>query len=98
MHIRDLEGIAKPMDDKTETVTVRFTGAWLQVWKGVQSELMGVSPSEIIRQAVALRAALLARDGSGEKVKAMLTYIDDAGRERTVDLEQHVGIGGADEA
>lgn len=60
-------------------------------------DLMGVSPSEIIRQAVALRAALLARDGSGEKVKAMLTYIDDAGRERTVDLEQHVGIGGADE-
>ena len=92
LNIRDLEGLARPMDDKTETVTVRFAGAWLRVWKGVQAELPGMSPSEIIRQAVALRAALLALDAQGNKVSAELRFVDDTGNVRVVDLERHIGI------
>jgi hypothetical protein len=92
LSIRDLEGIARPMNDKTDVVTTRFSGAWLHVWNGVLKGLPGVSPSEIIRQSVALRAALIALDGRGQKVKAKIIYVDDSGETIERDLEELVGL------
>jgi hypothetical protein len=93
LSLRDIEGVARPMAaDKTETITTRFSGAWLAIWQNVQRELPGISPSEIIRQSVALRAALVAKDELGGKVRAKIIYSDKSGQVLERDLEELIGL------
>lgn len=92
LSLQSLKGIATPVNSKTENITIRLSGAWLQLWKQVKDELPDLSDSEILRQAIALRAALVAVDTEGNKARASIEFIDEQGNTVCVDLEQHVGI------
>lgn len=92
LSVESLKGIVLPVSTKTENITVRLSGSWLEVWHDMKAELPGLSDSEIIRQALALRAALLARNPDGSKVQADIRYINRQGQACQVDLEDHVGI------
>lgn len=90
--INDLRNIAAPVSGQSEVVTLRLSGAWHTIWQQLRRELPGISDSEILRQAVALRIALVAVDSKGEKPEASITFHDEAGKRVTVNLEEHVGI------
>ncbi len=90
--VSDLRNIAAPVSGKSELVTLRLSGAWYTIWQQLKRELPGVSDSEILRQAVAVRIALVAPDSKGEKPQGHLTFHDETGQKVTVDLEEHVGI------
>ena len=92
LSLKNLRGIVSPVSSKTENVTIRLSGAWLELWHQVRGELVDLSDSEILRQAIALRAALVALDGAGNRPTAMIRFTDDNGQGVTVDLESHVGI------
>lgn len=90
--IADLRNIAAPVSGKSEIVTLRLSGAWLTIWEQLKRELPNLSDSEILRQALALRIALVAVDSKGQRPHAEITYHDDSGKRVTVNLEEHVGI------
>lgn len=92
LSLKSLQGIASPVSTKTENVTIRLSGAWLELWHQVRDELTDLSDSEILRQAIALRAALVAVDGSGKRPRALIEFVDDTGKVVQTDLEAHVGI------
>mgnify|MGYP001380091733 CR=1 FL=1 len=92
LSLKNLRGIVSPVSSKTENVTIRLSGAWLELWHQVRGELTELSDSEILRQAIALRAALVAVDADGKRPTALITFTDDNGEAVTVDLEAHVGI------
>jgi hypothetical protein len=92
LQLKSLKGIATPVNSKTENVTIRLSGAWLELWKQIKEELPELSDSEILRQSISLRAALVAVDTVGNRPRALLEFIDETGETVQVDLEQHVGI------
>lgn len=92
LSLKHLKGIATPVSSKTENVTIRLSGAWLELWKQLQEELNDLSDSEIMRQAIALRAALVAVDTAGNRPKTFIKFVDQSGKTIQVDLEAHVGI------
>ena len=81
-----------PVPNKTTTVTLRFSGQWHVLWERLKASVPDVSDAELLRQGVALRMALAAIDGKGQKPRAFIQFHDQAGNLTTVDLEEHVGI------
>ncbi len=92
LRVSDTQGLVAPISGKTTTVTLRLSGPWHTLWERLRASVPGVSDAEILRQGVALRMALAALDAKGQKPKAFIQFHDQAGRLRTVDLEEHVGI------
>lgn len=92
LSLKHLKGIATPVSSKTENVTIRLSGAWLELWKQLRDELNDYSDSEILRQAIALRAALVAIDAKGNRPQTFIKFVDESGKTVQVDLEEHVGI------
>lgn len=92
LSLKHLKGIATPVSPKTENVTIRLSGAWLELWKQLRDELNDLSDSEILRQAIALRAALIAVDATGHRPKTFIKFVDESGKIVQADLEEHVGI------
>ena len=74
------------------TKWIQYADPWHELWNQVQTELTGLSDSEILRQAIALRAALVAVDADDKRPIALITFVDNNGETTTVDLEAHVGI------
>ncbi|OHC69538.1 MAG: hypothetical protein A3H93_15525 [Rhodocyclales bacterium RIFCSPLOWO2_02_FULL_63_24] len=81
-----------PVPSKTTTVTLRLSGQWHVLWERLRASVPDVSDAELLRQGVALRMALAAVDGKGQRPKAFIQFHDQAGKLTTVDLEEHVGI------
>lgn len=73
-------------------MTLRLSGAWRTIWQKLRDELPGVSDAEILRQAIALRAALVAVDSKGKRPEATISFHDQTGQMVTVSLEEHIGI------
>lgn len=92
IRIGETQGLVAPIPKKTTTVTLRLSGPWHVLWQRLRAAVPGVSDAELLRQGVALRMALAALDGKGQKPKAFIQYYDQAGKLQTVDLEEHVGI------
>jgi hypothetical protein len=90
--ISDLRNIVAPATNQSEVVTIRLSGAWYTIWQQLKQELPGITDAEILRQAVALRAALVAVDSKGEKPVASIAFHDETGKLVTKSLEEHVGI------
>lgn len=90
--ITDLRNIAAPTSGQSEVVTLRLSGTWHTIWQQLKRELPDISDSEILRQAVALRIALVAVDSKGQKPDATISFHDEFGKKVTVNLEEHVGI------
>ncbi len=88
----DLRNIAAPVSAQSEVVTLRLSGAWYTIWTQLKAELPGISDAEILRQSVALRIAVLAKDSKGLKPDVKISYHDQGGRLITTDLEEHIGI------
>jgi hypothetical protein len=97
IRLGETQGLVAQVPNKTTTVTLRLSGQWHVLWERLKSSVPEVSDAELLRQGVALRMALAAIDGKGQKPKAFIQFHDDAGRLVTVDLEEHVGIRAADE-
>lgn len=97
IRIGETKGLVAPIPKKTTTVTLRLSGSWHVLWKRLRTALPGVTDAEILRQGVALRMALAALDGQGQKPKAYIQFHDQSGKLQTVDLEEHVGITVPDE-
>jgi hypothetical protein len=92
IRIGETKGLVAPIPKKTTTVTLRLSGPWHVLWKRLCAAVPGVSDAELLRQGVALRMALAALDGKGQRPKAYIQYHDQAGELQTVDLEEHVSI------
>lgn len=90
--IDDLRNIVAPASGKSEVVTLRLSGTWHTIWEELRKELPGIADAEILRQAIALRAALIAVDSKGERPEVTITYHDQTGKKVTVPLLEHVGI------
>jgi hypothetical protein len=90
--LSELRNIVAPAPNQSEVVTIRLSGAWYTIWQQLKRELPGITDAEILRQAVALRAALVAVDSNGEKPVASITFHDETGKLVTKSLEEHVGI------
>lgn len=92
IRLGETQGLVAPVPNKTTTVTLRLSGQWHVLWERLKASVLDVSDAELLRQGVALRMALAAVDGKGQKPKAFIQFHDQAGKLTTVDLEEHVGI------
>ena len=92
LSLKSLEGLVAPVSQRTESVTIRLSGTWLDLWDLVRSELKPLTDSEILRQSIALRAALLSVDAAGKRPVALISFTGENGKKITLDLERHVGI------
>ena len=88
----DTQGLVTQAPSKTTTVTLRLSGPWHVLWERLRAAVPGVSDAELLRQGVALRMAIAALDGKGQKPKAYIQYHDQTGKFQTIELEEHVGI------
>jgi hypothetical protein len=89
---RNLRGVAAPLPSKEKNVTLRLAGVWLELWEMLKGMNPKLSDSELIRQAIAVRAAMEAVDSKGQKPKTFIRFHDESGELVTVDLEEHLGI------
>ncbi|MDP1613646.1 MAG: hypothetical protein Q8M11_21510 [Sulfuritalea sp.] len=92
IRLGETQGLVAAVPNKTTTVTLRLSGQWHVLWARLKASVPDVSDAELLRQGVALRMALAAVDGKGQKPKAFIQFHDQAGKLTTVDLEEHVGI------
>lgn len=92
LRIGEAKGLVAPIPDKTATVTLRLSGAWLVLWERLRASLPGLSDAEILRQGVAMRMATAAFDAKGKKPEAVIRFYDETGTLQEVDLESYVGI------
>jgi hypothetical protein len=90
--LRGVRGIASPLSTKSASVTIRLAGAWLEIWELLKEGSPSLSDSDLLRQALALLAAINAEDSKGKKPQALIRFHDETGELVTVDLEEHVGI------
>lgn len=88
----DVRGVAIATSVESENVTLRLAGHWLKLWNLLKSTEHKLSPSEILRQAIALRAAICAVDSDGNRPQAFIRYKNEAGEFVTEDLEEHIGM------
>ncbi len=70
---------------------MRFTGQLLTIWKGLKKQHPGVSPSELVRQAVIVRLALDMKDDAGKPVPYM-AEVTLHGKQERINLAQFLGI------
>lgn len=92
LNLGEIRGLVAATPNKTTTVTLRLSGPWHVLWERLRASVPDVSDAELLRQGVALRMALAARDAKGDKPRAYIEFTDDSGERVTVDLEKHVGI------
>lgn len=97
IRLGETQGLVAPVPNKTTTVTLRLSGQWHALWERLKTSVPDVSDAELLRQGVALRMALAAIDGKGQKPKAFIQFHDQSGKLTTVDLEEHVGIRASDD-
>src|SRR3569623_767111 len=93
LHLGETRGLVAPVPNKTTTVTLRLSGPWYILWERLRKAVPGVSDAELLRQGVALRMAIAARDAKGAKPRAYIEFHDEKGRKITADLEEYVGFG-----
>ena len=87
-----VQGIAAPASARSEHLTLRLSNQWLELWELLKGAHPELNDSELLRQAIALRAALAAVDSKGKRPRSFIEYHDEKGKLVTVDLEEHVGI------
>lgn len=92
LNLGEIRGLVAATPNKTTTVTLRLSGPWHVLWERLRASVPDVSDAELLRQGVALRMAIAARDAKGEKPRAYIEFTDEQGERVTVDLEKHVGI------
>lgn len=80
------------MSNRSEHLTLRLAGQWLELWELLKQSHPGLSDSELLRQALALRAALSAVDDTGNRPRALIEYVNENGETIVADLEEHVGL------
>jgi hypothetical protein len=90
--LKRLAGIAAPVSNRSENVTLRLAGVWLELWESLKQSNPDLTDSELLRQALALRAALSAVDEEGNRPRALIEYVNEKGEKVVADLEVHVGI------
>jgi hypothetical protein len=90
--LKRLAGIAAPVSNRSENVTLRLAGVWLELWESLKHANPDLTDSELLRQALALRAALSAVDEEGNRPRALIEYVNEKGEKVVADLEVHVGI------
>jgi len=92
--VSDLKGSVSPVSGEKRSITLRLSGPWAKLWNQLRKAVPGTSEAELLRQGVALRATLAARDAKGQKPTAWIEYHDEAGKLVRANLEEHVGIAG----
>ncbi len=92
LSLKRLAGIAAPVSNRSENVTLRLAGVWLELWESLKQANPTLTDSELLRQALALRAALSAVDEAGNRPRALIEYVNEKGEKVVADLEEHVGI------
>ncbi len=80
------------MSNRSEHLTLRLAGQWLEVWESLKQVHPDLSDSDLLRQALALRAALSAVDDTGNRPRALIEYVNEKGEKIMADLEEHVGL------
>jgi hypothetical protein len=85
-------GIAAPVSSESETVTFRLTGHWLRLWTLLRNSEPKLSPSELFRQAIAMRAVASSLDSEGNKLQLLVRFKNEVGEVVTKDLEEHIGM------
>jgi hypothetical protein len=92
LRLEDTRGVVKHVSVESETVAFRLAGHWLKLWNMLKASEKSIAPSDILRQALALRAALSAVDADGNRPKAFIKYKNEAGEMVTEPLEKHIGM------
>ena len=92
LSLKRLAGIAAPVSNRSENVTLRLAVQWLELWESLKQANPTLTDSELLRQALALRAALSAVDDTGNRPRALIEYVNEKGEKVVADLEEHVGI------
>lgn len=73
-------------------MTLRLSGHWLKLWNLLKAAEHTLSPSEILRQAIAIRASMSAVDSDGNKPQVLIRFKNEHGEMVTKDLEEHIGM------
>jgi hypothetical protein len=74
-------------------VTVRLSGQWLSRWNTLMECAGKTSPSDVMREALALLFAGASLDESGEPVRLVLRRKDAQGREMPdIDAADYLGL------
>ena len=70
----------------TETITVSFPGVWRKVLQGLLDEQPDELPSEVLKQALALMATVMATDSQGKRVEVLIRFQDANGSQQEIQL------------
>jgi hypothetical protein len=80
--------------DISENITIKLSGHWLQLWMLLQNSEPKLSRGELLRQAIAMRAAASAVGSDGKKPEVLIRFKNGAGEIVTEDLKKHIGMKG----
>lgn len=79
-------------EGKSETITLKLSGHWLELWTRLKNSEPNFSSSEIFRQAVAVRASMSAVDSDGKRPEVLFRYKNEDGEVVTRDWMEHLGL------
>jgi len=76
---------------KKVEINLRLSDNWANLWERMMKAAPGVSAADLLRQSVAIRAALLAEGPDGGKVHAYIEYYEN-GKMVRKNLLESLGI------
>jgi hypothetical protein len=80
----------KKVESEVRTITLK--GNWLKLWIAFTNSQPNESESELVRQALAIRAAMGAVDREGNLPEVLIRYKNEEGEVVTEDLLTHIGM------
>lgn len=90
-HVGDLKGAVLPRTSYPVSVSVRFSGWYLQLWRQICKALPGQAPADVIRRSLLLAGATLFKNDEGERPDVFLRNPHDGSETR---LDVYLGLGG----
>lgn len=93
-----LRNKARREPDDFQNLSVRLSGEFLtDIWNPLREALPTLSPAELLKQALVLRAALEAPGPDDKPLKIEVSFVDGQGKRQTEDLATHLGLGSSEQ-